>query len=124
MKKYFPLFISLTAIASSVQAIDLYQTYQKALAYNADYLKAIATNQSGQEQKNIARAALLPQISATGTISENYFNQSGVSANYNQPVYSAQLSQTLFDYSKLSNYVKGKFAGQLADLQLTNARQQ
>lgn len=124
MKKYFPLFISLTAIASSVQAIDLYQTYQKALAYNADYLKAIATNQSGQEQKNIARAALLPQISATGTISENYFNQSGVSANYNQPVYSAQLSQSLFDYSKLSNYIKGKFAGQLADLQLTNARQQ
>lgn len=124
MKKYFPLFISLTVIVSNVQAIDLYQTYQKALAYNADYLKAIATNQSGQEQKNIARAALLPQISATGTISENYFNQSGVSANYNQPVYSAQLSQTLFDYSKLSNYVKGKFAGQLADLQLTNARQQ
>ena len=124
MKKYFPLFISLTVIVYNVQAIDLYQTYQKALAYNADYLKAIATNQSGQEQKNIARAALLPQISATGTISENYFNQSGVSANYNQPVYSAQLSQTLFDYSKLSNYVKGKFAGQLADLQLTNARQQ
>ena len=112
------------AAATSSSAIDLYQTYQHALAYNADYLKAIATNQSGQEQKNIAGAALLPQISATGTISENYFNQSGVTANYNQPVYSAQLNQVLFDYGKLSAYVKGKYAGQLADLQLINARQQ
>lgn len=124
MKKHLPIFISLMAIAASSQAIDLYQTYQHALAYNADYLKAIATNQSGQEQKNIARAALLPQISATGTLSENYFSQSGVSASYNQPVYSAQLNQVLFDYSKLSTYVKGKYAVQLADLQLINARQQ
>lgn len=124
MKKHLPIFICLMAAATSSSAIDLYQTYQHALAYNADYLKAIAMNQSGQEQKNIAGAALLPQISATGTISENYFNQSGVTANYNQPVYSAQLNQVLFDYSKLSAYVKGKYAGQLADLQLINARQQ
>ncbi len=111
-------------LSSQVHAIDLFATYQKALSYNADYLKAIATNQAGVEQQNIAFAALLPQISATGSISENYLFQGGSYAYYNQPTYAAQLNQVIFDFGKFSTYVKGKYATQLADLQLTNAKQQ
>lgn len=121
-KILFPLIVALSV--GSVQAIDLYQVYLRSLAYNADYLRAIANNDAGQENKNIARALLLPQISATGALTENYFNQGGIQAYYHQPTYSAQLNQVVYDFSKYSSYTKGKFAAQLADLQLTNARQQ
>ena len=124
MKKQLLLLFSLVVMFSQAQAIDLFGTYQKALAYNADYLSAIALNQAGQEQQNIARAALLPQIAATGSLTENYFNQGGVQAYYHQPIYSASLNQVVFDFSKFSAYTKGKFATQLSDLQLLNAQQQ
>jgi outer membrane protein len=124
MIKRILLLISCSACITNVSAIDLYHTYLRALAYNADYLKAIATNQSGLETPNIARAALLPQISATAGISENYFDQGGIQAYYHQPTYAATLTQVIYDFSKFSTYTKGKFAAQLADLQLTNARQQ
>lgn len=123
MKKQFYL-ICLSLYASGSFATDLFQTYQAALAYNADYLKAIANNQAGQEQQNIARSALLPQIGANVAMTENYFNQDGVTAYYHQPTYGFQFSQVMIDYGKFSTYVKGKFASQLADLQLINARQQ
>ncbi len=105
-------------------AYDLAYAYQQALTYNADYLKAIASNEAGQEQKNIARAQLLPQLSATGGLSENYFNQSGASALYHQGTYGAQLSQVVFDFSKFSAYSKGKYGTEVSDLQLMNAKQQ
>jgi outer membrane protein len=124
MKKQLLLISSLVIMFLKVQAIDLFETYQKALAYNADYLSAIALNQAGQEQQNIARAALLPQITATGSLTENYFNQGGVQAYYHQPIYSASLNQVVFDFSKFSAYTKGKFATQLSDLQLLGAQQQ
>lgn len=122
MKK--KLLVSLVSLFLNSHAIDLLETYQKAVSYNADYLKAIATNQAGIEQQNIAFAALLPQINATGTLNENYFVSSGMNAMYHQPVYAATLTQVVFDFSKFSTYTKGKFAAQLADLQLLDARQQ
>lgn len=127
-KEYIRLKIVICSIVLSmlcpVYAVNLFQTYQKALSYNADYLKAIAANQAGIEQQNIALAALLPQLSAAESISENYFSQTGIYAYYHQPYYSAQLNQVVFDFSKFSTYVKGKYAAELADLQLANAKQQ
>ncbi len=123
MKKQLSLLTTLVITASHVSAIDLFQTYQKALAYNADYLKAIANNIAGQEQPNIARAALLPQISATGNLTENYFDQGNITANFHQMTANAQLNQVVFDYGKLSTLTKAKFSSQLADLELINARQ-
>lgn len=114
----------LFGISCQTYAIDLFETYQKALSFNADYLKAIATNQAGVEQQNIALAAMLPQVTVSGAISENYFVQGGSYAYYNQPLYSAQLNQVIFDFGKFSTYVKGKYASELADLQLVNAKQQ
>lgn len=123
MKKILSL-LGFCSILNSANAIDLYQTYLAALNFNADYLKAVASNQAGQEQKNIAMASLLPQIGATAGISENYFNQGGINATYHQPVYTAKFSQVIIDFGKYSTYTKGKYAAQLADLQLINVRQQ
>lgn len=118
------LISCLVGVSFNGFAFDLAHSYQQALVYNADYLKAIASNDAGQEQKNIARAQLLPQLNATGSITENYFNQSGGSALYHQSTYGANLNQVLFDFSKFSSYSKGKYAGEVSSLQLENAKQQ
>lgn len=107
-----------------VNAVDLFEAYQKALVFNADYLKAVANNDAGQENPNIARAAILPQINANVTLSENYVSGSGMYAFYHQPLYGAQLNQVVFDFSKFSTFTRSKFSSQLATLQLENARQQ
>jgi outer membrane protein len=119
------LFIAVGLITQiiTIKALDLYTAYQKALVYNADYIKALAQSKAGVEQQNIAAAALYPQIFANLTLSENYFNQSNGSAFYHQQNYGMQLNQVVFDYAKFSAYTKGKFAAQIADLQVVNARQ-
>lgn len=123
LKKLF-LFLGLGSVFANVQATDLYEAYLKALSFNAEYLRAIANNEVGAEYPNIAKAKLFPQISVSGGLSENYFSQSGSEAYYHQSTYGAQFSQVIFDFSKFSDYVRSKFAHQLADLQLINARQQ
>ncbi len=124
MKKILMVFAGIAGVTQGALAFDLAAAYQQALVYNADYLKQIASTDSTQEQKNIARAQLLPQINATGSISENYFNGSGIAAYYHQPVYGLTLQQTIFDWSKFSTYSKGKYAGEVGALQLVNAKQQ
>ncbi len=124
MKKLLLILGSFAGFNQCANAYDLSYAYNQALIYNADYLKQIASTDASQEQKNIARAQLLPQINATGNISENYFNGSGVTAYYHQPTVGVQLQQTIFDWSKYSNFSKGKYAAQVGDLQLNNAKQQ
>ena len=116
------IYLILSSGISCAPALDLYQAYLKALSFNADYLKAIANNEAGAEAPNIARAALLPQISATGQYNENYLNQGGIQAYYHQPTYGGQFTQVIVDFSKFSKYTKGKFSAQLSELQLRNAR--
>ncbi|MFN7095491.1 MAG: TolC family protein, partial [Burkholderiales bacterium] len=106
-----------------IYAFDLVTAYNDALAYNADYLVAVARNLADQESQVQARSTLLPQISGQGSLNENYLN-SGMSLFYHQPLASLQLQQVVFDFSKFSRYTKGKFATQLADLQLADTKQQ
>ena len=123
MRKIYFLLCGTLGISSSY-AFDLAYAYQQALTYNADYLKQIASTSATQEQKNIARAQLLPQISGSASMNENYFDQGGMSAFYHQPVYQAQLQQVIFDWSKYSGFTKGQYAAEVGDLQLKNAEQQ
>ena len=84
MKKISILVIT-SSLAINCFAVDLFQSYQAALSYNADYLKQIASNQAAQELPNIARSVLLPQIGASAAMTENYFDQQGTNAWYHQP---------------------------------------
>lgn len=104
-------------------AFDLNASYNSALSYNADYLGQIAKNLAGQESVPAARAQLLPQLSATGGFSENYLGASGSTSYYHQPTLGVTLSQVIFDFSKFSQYTKGAYSTQVADLQLYNAKQ-
>jgi outer membrane protein len=116
--------VLLSLLFAKVQAFNLIDAYQSALSYNAEYLKAIAQNQAGQENVVQGRAQLLPQLSATGAMNENYLNTSGMAMYYHQPTASAQLQQVVFDFNKFSQYTKSKYATELANLQFENARQQ
>ena len=122
IKILFVAIIGLTLQTSN--AFDLEYAYQKSLDYNADYLKQIASTTATQEQIKLARAQLLPQISATAAMSENYFNTPGLEAFYHQPTLGASLQQVVFDWGKYSNYSKGKYAADIGNLQLDNAKQQ
>lgn len=122
MKKISKILMLL--VCNGAFAYDLSYAYQQSLSYNADYLKQIASTSATQEQINLARAQLLPQITASASLSEGYFNGSGIAVYYHQPVYSASLQQVVFDWGKYSGYSKGKYATQVGQLQLDNATQQ
>src|SRR6185437_16630353 len=122
--KYRILLIMLALLLPLISyAVDLSTSYTNALTYNADYLGQIAKNLVGQESVAQGRAQLLPQISATGGYSENYLGASGSTTYYHQPTINATLSQVIFDWGKYSQYTKGKYGTQVADLQLANAKQ-
>lgn len=117
------LIVLLLLLPFTSYACDLTASYTSALSYNADYLGQIAKNQAGQESIALARSQLLPQINAVGGYSENYLGASGSTIYYHQPTATATLSQVIFDWSKYSQYTKGKYGTQIADLQLANAKQ-
>ena len=127
MENIFKHLFLISAFSFTCQfagAFDLVSAYSGALNYNADFLASIAKNQAGQEKQVQGRSALLPQIGATGGISENYLNTNGASIYYHQPTLTASLQQVAFDFGKFSQYTKSKFATQVADLQLELAKQQ
>ena len=127
MENIFKHLFLISAFSFTCQfagAFDLVSAYSGALNYNADFLASIAKNQAGQEKQVQGRSALLPQIGATGGISENYLNTNGASIYYHQPTVTASLKQVAFDFGKFSQYTKSKFATQVADLQLELAKQQ
>lgn len=134
MKKIITILLMLAI--SDAYAANLADSYRAAIGFNADYLAAIASNDADQEAKVQARANLLPQISVGASFSENYLQQYGASKNlsgkpttdnmytwYHQPIYSANLTQTIFDFSVFSAYVKSKYFVKIADLQLETAKQ-
>ncbi len=121
--KFVKVFILVFAMITSSYAFDLVAAYQKALVYNADYLSSVAKNKAGQENIVQGRSSLLPQLSATGAMNENYLSTGGAYYYYDQPTLGLQLNQVLFDFNKFSTYTKSKYATDVADLQLNDAKQ-
>lgn len=119
------LFILLSSVAlSSASAIDLLGSYQKALQYNANYLKANAQGMQLAEAPALSRAALFPQINSTAGLSENYLQYSGLNVLYNQSTVGLQLNQVIFDWAKFSAVTKAKFSAKVGELLIADARQQ
>jgi outer membrane protein len=117
------LAIALISIAGNVIAFDLDEAYRRSLSFNADYLAQIAATNAGVEVQNQALSLLLPQISANAAYSQNYLSSFGMTVTYTQPSFGGQFQQIILDFGKFSTYTKSKFAAEVANLQLTNARQ-
>lgn len=120
------LFILCIIWGKNILAYDLLYAYDNAIKFNADYLQKISQNIAGKEFAVQGRSLLLPQVGVGGQINENYFamNSLNQSMSYHQSVYSATLSQVIFDFSKFSQYSKNKYQSKVAKLQLDNATQQ
>ena len=97
--------------SAQAQAADLWDIYQLAVQNDPTFLQADANYQAAVENKPIARAGYLPNITLNGkrTItrssgSSSFFNNSGfttadvASHDYNT-TYSAQLTQPIFDWA-------------------------
>jgi outer membrane protein len=130
-------FVSLNA-----QAADLIQVYQQALANDAVYASARASQAVGRERVPQGRAGLLPTVGLSGGYSRNSgdfspFNEgaivtspsgvpvtvgsSGGVQNTNQ--YTLALSQPLFRWDRWQTYEQSKLQQSIAEAQFAQAQQ-
>jgi outer membrane protein len=118
-----PLIAALIASAFltlQAQAVDLLQTYQDAIANDAQFASARASLAAGQEKVVQGRAGLLPTVGLSGGYSrtdiEGLRNSSANS-------YTLALSQPLFRWANWQQYEQGKLAVAASQVQFAQARQ-
>jgi outer membrane protein len=109
------ILASATFVAPKSQAFDLWTVYQLALHNDPQYRQALATARASEEARPQALAALLPQVSLTGSINQANNDSSSVqtfttignkfqtftgtsASNTRTRGYTAQLTETLFNW--------------------------
>lgn len=118
MSKSIAVFICFCTLIAKANAIDIQNSINKAFSYNADYQVSINKNDANQESSIQGKSQLLPQISLSGAVSENYFSATGMSVTYHQPSFGISITQNLINFNAFSNYTKALFFEQLSTLQL------
>lgn len=121
-KRYVFFVMLMTSLKIASAAGDLVSLYEKAAAYDADYLAAIANTEADREEINKARAQFYPkaQLSAArGRGNTDRTTQTAVGAidtqlNYEIQNYVLSVKQPLFNketfasYSSAKSFVKAK----------------
>lgn len=116
-------FLSLSAGAG-----DLLQVYKDALANDAQFGSARASQVAGQEKSVQGRAGLLPSISLSGSDVRTKsdfaadIGPGGSFTNYNNS-YSLALSQPLFRWANWQAYEQGKLSVVVTDAQFAQAQE-
>ena len=129
-------FVSLDASAA-----DLIQVYQQALANDAVFASARASELAGRERIPQGKAALYPSIGASAGITRNLADTtSGVgqvvtlpdgtnqvinnaSSNYTQKQYTVSLTQPLFRWDRWQTYQQSKLQEAISEAQFAQAQQ-
>ncbi len=119
----FTAALSLTGL--QVQGASLADIYQLALQNDPQLKADRAALGAGQQARKIGRSALLPQISASGDYSKRDTNVEdqlpgnpfGNDSNQEQGVWSATLSQPLFNMAAWYGYKQGQAISQQAEAQ-------
>ncbi len=117
------LFTATLSAGSSANALQ--DIYQQALQNDPNFQAAKARHQSAKQQSNISRAALLPQLSISGSYSDSEIESTFISetpsafpnntGTSETETYSANLTQTLFDLSAWHGYQQGRSLKRAAD---------
>lgn len=116
-------FLSLNAGAT-----DLLQIYKDALANDAQYGSARASQAAGQEKLVQGRSGLLPTVSLSGSDTRSKLDvnpdqgRTG-SFDYNTNSYSLALTQPLFRWANWQQYEQGKLAVVVSEAQFAQAQQ-
>ncbi|KRG68607.1 TolC family outer membrane protein [Pseudoxanthomonas dokdonensis] len=127
-----PLALALAmALPFSAGATDLLQTYELARTGDPQLSIAESTTEFNQEGKVQARAALLPQINGSAGYSRSHSSRPGNIApsgldlgDTKGRTYGIDVSQTIFDWSRISNLRAEGALSQAADYDLAAANQQ
>ena len=118
--KTFCICIGYSVISAPVQAFDLFDAWQAAINYSADFSAAQSERDAQKEQLAQTRAALLPQVNG------NYIYQKqppSLSSTTQTHGWNVQASQALFDKTKWAQYQQGKITASMADWQLENVKE-
>ena len=118
--KAFCIYIGYSVISAPAQAFDLFDAWQAAINYSADFSAAQSERDAQKEQLTQTRAALLPQVNS------NYIYQkqpSSLSSTTQTHGWNVQASQALFDKTKWAQYQQGKITASMADWQLENVKE-
>lgn len=107
-------FMSLNAGAS-----DLLQIYKDALANDAQFGSARASNVAGQERLVQARAGLMPTVGLSGSKTQTEIESFTTKSNG----YTLALSQPLFRWANWQQYEQGKLSVVAADAQFAQAQE-
>ncbi|MEE7560094.1 TolC family outer membrane protein [Xanthomonas sp. Kuri4-2] len=119
------LVLALAAALSpmAAQATDLLQVYEMARNGDPQLASAESTRLYNREGEVQARAALLPQLDGTATLSRSRTEYEGVSGRAVQKTrrYAVDGSQTLFNWSQISNLRAQRDIARAADFTLASA---
>lgn len=114
----------------SLHAETLKDIYLQALDNDHTFKAAQADRDAGRENKNLGRAALLPQISGNGSMSKTEIDsKTGLAqlppGKYDQEegAYGATLQQSIINLSNWHNYARGKALANAAQAQFAVAEQ-
>ena len=123
-------FIASAFCSVQANAADLLQIYKDALANDAQFASARASQVAGLEKAVQGRAALLPNVSLSGndTKSNNTYSSDNpvagsISANSYANNIQLQLVQPLFRWANWQQYEQGKLSVVASDAQFAQAQQ-
>jgi outer membrane protein len=123
MKKLIALTSAL--FAGNAMAADLNDIYQLSIANDAELAAAKAKREAGDYQVDLARAALLPQVSIGATYSDSNIETEGQpTADVTATSYNATVSQTLFNLNSWYIYQAAAAGGDASDLEFLLSEQQ
>lgn len=100
-------------------AYSLFDVYQMALAHDATLAQAQATYQANQQSVKIARASLLPQVSANASYSDSYMNESSITSK----TADITLKQSLYQHDSWAKYTQAKYNLKKAEYTIKSAEQ-
>jgi outer membrane protein len=126
MKKIIALtsLISSAFFANNIMAADLNEIYQLSLTNDAELAAAKAKRDAGDYQVNLARAALLPQISIGANQATSEIETDAGTANIDTFSYNATISQTLFNLNSWYNFKAAAAGGDASNLEYVLSEQQ
>ena len=123
-KRLLPGLITLLA-AQPALALDLMETYEKALSYDSGIASAMAQFQAQQAASDVSKSSLLPQIGAFAEGNHIDFDaKNGPGDSYKSLEYGVRLTQPIFRSDNWFRYDASQFQTEAAQAQYNLAQQQ
>jgi len=110
--------------AQPALAIDLIDTYEKALSYDSGIAAAQASFEAQQAASDVSKSALLPRVGAFGNANHTDLDGDVQDDSYKSTSYGVQLTQPLFRADSWFRYDASQFQTESARAQYNLAQQQ